>query len=50
MATTIETYLKEVLGDMQKELTEIRGDLNPHSAGNHMSKYTYSGIQSYEGQ
>ncbi|MEB3311704.1 MAG: hypothetical protein VKJ02_15880 [Snowella sp.] len=28
MATTIETDLKEVLGDIQKELKEIRGDLN----------------------
>ncbi len=28
MATTIETDLKEVLGDIQKELREIRGDLN----------------------
>jgi chromosome segregation ATPase len=28
MATTIETDLKEVLGDIQKELREIRGDLS----------------------
>ena len=28
MATTIETDLKEVLGDIKKELKEIRGDLN----------------------
>ena len=28
MATTIETDLKEVLGYIQKELREIRGDLN----------------------
>jgi predicted nuclease with TOPRIM domain len=28
MATTIETDLKEILGDIQKELKEIRGDLN----------------------
>jgi len=31
MATTIETDLKEVLGDIQKELREIRGDLNTNS-------------------
>ena len=28
MATTIETDLKELLGDIQKELREIRCDLN----------------------
>ena len=28
MTTTIETDLKEVLGDIQKELKEIRHDLN----------------------